>query len=106
MQSNVHPPRVGLRIGRQIVPAIPVALGGDQASLLFRDIPRAHGDVLILLDWADGAVTELGARVSLIEDDLSIMRFEVFTIGGDWEPFLAYLGEERAKACVGGGAAA
>lgn len=106
MRSPIHPPRVGVRAGRQIVPAIPVTLRGDRISLLFRDIPRTDRDVLVLLDWADGSVTELGARVCMIEDDLSLMELEILTIDGEWETFLAFLGEGGDGSCIGDGAAA
>lgn len=51
----------------------------------------------LILGWQDGTVTELGASVRSVSDD--IVDFEVNAVEGDWEPFLLFLGDQ-----AGGGA--
>ena len=96
MRITAPPPRIGLRLGDQTWPAIPLSLRGDRVALLFRETPPADGEVRLILDWGDGAVTELDARVRRIEGDFSVVRFDVRKVEGDWQSFLAYLGEEDA----------
>ena len=87
------PPRVGLRLGERTLPAIPVLLRGDEASLV---VPRELSDsrdVSLVLDWEDGAVTELSVRVRSVDAEGRIAHLDVHNVGGDWEPFCSYLGE-------------
>jgi len=92
MPASTYPTRVGLRFRRRIVPAVPIELRGDQASVATVDLPQETEDVHLVLDWACGAVTELGARVRLVENQSRVVSLDVHEVGGDWRPFLRYLG--------------
>ena len=65
MPAAQTPTRVGLRFRHRVVPAVPLDLRGDHAAVATVDLPRETEDVHLVLDWACGAVTELGARVRL-----------------------------------------
>jgi len=92
MPAATYPTRVGLRFRRRIVPAVPLQLAGDQASVATTDLPRDAEDVHLVLDWACGAVTELGARVRMVETENRVVNLDVHAVEGDWRPFLRYLG--------------
>lgn len=96
MRSTLFPPRVGLHHSGRSWPAIPLSLRGDRADLLFREVPPACGAVRLVLDWADGTVTELGARMRRIDENASVVRFDVNRVAGDWARFAAFLGEDEA----------
>jgi hypothetical protein len=88
------PPRVGLRVGRRIVPAIPVVLHGDEASLVLAAAPPLEQDVHLVLDWEDGSVTELTARVRAVEEGGRIAHVELCRVAGDWAAFCRWLGRQ------------
>ena len=92
MPASTYPTRVGLRFRRRLVPAVPLDLRGDQASVATVDLPLETEDVHLVLDWACGAVTELGARVRMVETENRVVNLDVHEVGGDWRPFLRYLG--------------
>lgn len=96
MTTVPQPPRVGLRLGRRTFPAIPVSLAGDHASLLFLAVPPAAGEVQLVLDWSNGAVTELSASVRAVEEATCLVDLDVKAVEGDWQPFLAYLGTQTS----------
>ena len=96
MLSSSPIPRVGFRTRDRVLPAIPLALRGDRASLVLPDVPLADGDTHVILNWDDGAVTELRVRVHAIEACQRIAHLEVQTVEGDWKPFLAFLGTQTA----------
>jgi hypothetical protein len=54
--------------------------------------PQVARDVRLLVDWDDGSLTELLARVRAVAGDGRIAHLDVNGIEGDWKPFLAYLG--------------
>ena len=95
MSPSAYPTRVGLRFRRRVVPVVPLDLRGDQASVAAVDLPDETEDVQLLLDWACGAVTELGGRVRRIESLNRVVDLDVHAVGGDWRPFLRYLGGLR-----------
>ena len=88
------PPRVGLRVGRRIVPTVPVVLSGHEASLVLAAAAAPDARVRLVLDWPDGQVTELGARVTALEESGRIAHVEVEQVEGAWRPFLDYLGRQ------------
>jgi hypothetical protein len=92
MPASTYPTRVGLRFRRRVVPAVPLDLRGDQASVATVDLPHETEDVQLVLDWACGSVTELGARVRMVETESRVVNLDVHTVEGDWRPFLRYLG--------------
>lgn len=92
MPATTYPTRVGLRFRRRVVPAVPLDLRGDRASVATVDLPRETEDVHLVLDWACGGVTELGARVCGVEARNRVVNLDVNTVRGDWQPFLRYLG--------------
>lgn len=92
MPAATLPTRVGLRFRRRIVPAVPLDLSGDQASVTAVLLPPEAEDVDLVLDWACGAQTELGARVRTVESQSRTVNMDVHTVSGDWRPFLQYLG--------------
>ena len=71
---------------------MPLDLRGDQACVATVDLPRETEDVQLVLDWACGAVTELGARVRAVETTSRTVSLDVHAVEGDWRPFLRYLG--------------
>ena len=86
------PSRIGVRVGERVYPAVPVLLRGHEASLVMDHAPQVARDVRLLVDWEDGSLTELCARVRAIAGDGRIAHLDVSGIEGDWKPFLAYLG--------------
>ena len=92
MTVSTYPTRVGLRFRRRVGPAVPLQLSGEEASVAAVDLPRETEDVALVLDWACGAVTELGARVRGVETANRVVNLDVHEVGGDWRPFLRYLG--------------
>ena len=93
VQTPIHlPPRVGVRLGDHTFDAVPVLLRGQEASLVMDHAPREEDHVQLLLDWSDGRITELGARVRSIDGEGRIAHMDVYQVDGDWRPFLEYLG--------------
>jgi hypothetical protein len=86
------PPRVGLRLGETLVPAIPVYLTGETASLVLARSIEALEPARLVLRWADGSVTELSAEIVELEGEGRIAHLDVLTVAGDWQPFVDYLG--------------
>ena len=88
------PPRVGLRVGPRIVPAIPMVLSGDEASLLLCTQAPPSERIQMVLDWSDGSVTELEGRVRALEEGGLIAHVDVEEVSANWRPFLDYLGQQ------------
>jgi hypothetical protein len=91
---DLLPPRVGLRVGRRLLPAVPFVLSGHEASLVLAAAAPTDSVVRLVLDWPGGAVTELDARVTALEEAGRIAHLEVEQVQGDWRPFLDWLGRQ------------
>jgi hypothetical protein len=89
---------VGLRIGESLVPAIPVYLTGETASLVLAWGIVGGAPTRLVLRWADGSTTELATELVDLEGEGRIAHLEVLTVAGDWRPFADYLGQR-----LGGG---
>ena len=89
--SPVLPPRVGVRIGEQTRSAVPVLLRGHDAALVMDHAPSEEDHCRLVLDWDDGRVTELDARVRAVDGEGHIAHLDVYRVDGDWKPFLEYL---------------
>jgi hypothetical protein len=50
------------------------------------------------LDWEDGRVTELDARLCDIDRTSSVAHLEIYGVAGDWRPFVEYLGSRNRHA--------
>jgi hypothetical protein len=88
------PPRVGLRVGERVLPATPVLLRGQEASLVVPLVPEGRDDVRVVLDWEGGAVTELQVALRAVDGDGRIAHVDVCGVEGDWQPFLHWLGHQ------------
>jgi hypothetical protein len=85
-------PRVQVRIGREVLPAVPVLLRGHEALVAMDRVPAARGELRIVLGWQDGSSTELSARLRAVESNGCLAHLDVNAVSGDWRPFLAYVG--------------
>lgn len=90
------PPRVGVRIGRQLRNAVPVLLRGHEAALVMDNAPQEEDHCRLVLDWDDGRVTELDVRVRAVDGEGHIAHLDVYRVDGDWKPFLEYLASNAA----------
>ena len=93
MRPNLEPPRAGLYQGERKFPAIPLRLGGNAASLVVTGLPPGEDDVRLVLDWECGSQTDLDVRIHAVDAAARLAHLEIRGIAGDWQPFLAYLGE-------------
>lgn len=94
-------PRVGVRVGDSLHPAVTVHLDGHRASLRFEDgrlqeewaqhptMPEGRTD--LHLHWADGSVTKLSVAVRFMDVPSQVAHLEIHGVEGDWRPFLEYL---------------
>src|SRR5262245_53740276 len=85
-------PRVQVCVGHEVIPAIPVLLRGHEALVAMERVPVGRGDLRLKLGWEDGSSTELAARVRAVESNGCVAHLDVSAVGGDWRPFLAYVG--------------
>ena len=56
--------------------------------------PRHARPVRLLVDWDKGGCTELVGRVRGSAHEGDVTHMDVFAVGGDWQPFLAWLGHK------------
>lgn len=93
MQHHLPPtaPRAGLTIGSREVQAVPVHLGGHEASVVVRPGPRADERGSLRLDWEDGRTTELDVVVRRVAGTGPVAQMDVCGVAGDWRPFLEYV---------------
>ena len=89
--STLLPSRIGVRVGEYVFDAVPVLLRGDRASFKMEHVPQGER-IALIVDWSDGRVTELGARVRHVDRECSVAHVDVLRVEGDWRPFLEYLG--------------
>jgi hypothetical protein len=85
------PPRVGLHIRSQSYPALPLHLAGHEASVVVQSDARVDDRGHLRLDWDDGTHTKLDVRVRTVDPTGPTTGLEVFSVGGDWRPFLEYV---------------
>jgi hypothetical protein len=93
----VPPPHVALRIGEVLVPAIPIFLTGEAASLVLAWGIQDTLPVRLVLRWEDGSETDLAAEVVGLERGGRIAHLRVLTVAGDWRPFADYLGSRLGE---------
>ncbi len=84
-------PRVGMRIGDHLLPAVPVQLDGQKAALVLDQEPPRMGPTRLHLDWDDGRVTELQVDLHAVDGASHVAHMEIRRVDGDWRPFLEYL---------------
>jgi hypothetical protein len=86
-------PVAALRRGGRVIPATPVRLRGDEASIVvpLRAIPASSSSHLVL-EWPDGSTTELEIRLRGYDAGGRLAHVDVLTVKGDWAAFVAYLG--------------
>lgn len=99
--ARIAPPRVGVRVGETLHPAVPVALCGQAVALMVDPGTWRQAVARLRLDWEDGRVTELDARLTGIDRGSSVARLDIFGVAGDWRPFLEYLGSAEKAAVAG-----
>ncbi len=97
---RIAPPRVGIRVGQTLHPAVPVALCGQEVALMVDPATWRNAVARLRLAWDDGRVTELDARLRDIDRRNSVAHLDIFGVAGDWRPFLEYLGSTKKKAIV------
>ncbi len=85
------PPRVGLHLGSQSYPALPLRLAGHEASVVVQSSACVDDHGRLRLDWDDGRCTELDVRVRTVDPTGPTTRLDVCGVGGDWRPFLEYV---------------
>jgi len=86
------PSHIDVRVGGTPRRAVPVLLRGHEASFVMDEAPAERQDVALVLDWNNGKVTELAARVRSVDGDGRIAHVDVLGVEGDWAPFMEYLG--------------
>ncbi len=91
------PARFSLRVDDDLLPALPVHLSGHDAALVVDHVLRLERPVRLLVDWDAGGQTELTGRVRTAGRDGGLTHLDLDAVGGDWRPFLAWLGT-RASA--------
>lgn len=95
--SNEIPARFSLRVDDDLLPALPVHLSGHEAALVVDHTLRVALPVRLLVDWDAGGHTELAASVRVVGGDGHLTHLDLHGVGGDWRPFLEWLGS-RASA--------
>ena len=91
--SHARTPRVGLRWADRTHPAVAVAIRGQEACLVLEAMPPESSRVQLILDWPEGAVTELDGRLREVALDGRTASVDIESVSGDWAPFAEYLGE-------------
>ena len=94
MSAYPTPSRVTLRAGDRTHSVLPLVLRGDEATVMVVDMPPRHRDVHLVLDWQCGGVTELDARIRREKLSGHVVDLDLQAVGGDWQPFLDYLGAQ------------
>ena len=84
-------PRIGVHDGEAFLPAVALKLEGQQAYLVVEPTPRIAEHTRLRLDWDDGRVTELAARVRNFDTPSNVTTLDICGVDGDWKPFLEYL---------------
>jgi hypothetical protein len=92
--SPLFPARCTLHVGDRILPALPVLLSGQEAAVVVESRPLGARAVRLLVDWDAGGTTELTGRLRAQGQDRALTRLDVYAVGGDWQPFLAWLGQK------------
>ena len=90
-----EPWRVSLHVGTHDYPAVALALSGQTADVRASHALAPDSDVSVRLDWRDGATTSLSGRVRSVDEApgrQQVAHVDLVGIGGDWRPFLEYLG--------------
>ena len=95
---RLAPPRVGIRVGQTLQPAVPVALCGQTVAVRVDPATWRDATARLRLDWEDGRVTELDARLCDIDRSSSVAHLEIYGVAGDWRPFVEYLGSNDRNA--------
>ena len=95
--TNHVPARFTLRVDDDVLPAVPVSLTGQDAALVLERAPRLSHRVRLVLDWHAGGQTELAASVRAVAGDGRLTHLDVHAVGGDWRPFLAWLGTQSTS---------
>ena len=92
------PPQVGVHMGSQVHPAVPILLDGQAAAVVMSKAPPANEPLRLRLAWDDGQVTELCATLRRVEGTprVHVAHMDINRVDGDWKPFLAYLAGSRA----------
>ena len=93
--THARTPRVGLRWADRTLPAIAVALRGQEACLVLDQVPPHAAKVRLILDWPGGSVTELDGRLREVAMDGRTASVDIEGVRGDWAPFAEYLGEQE-----------
>ena len=91
------PARFSLRVDDDLLPALPVHLSGHEAALVLDHALRLECPVRLLVDWDAGGHTELSASIRAVGQDGRLTHLDLHGVGGDWRPFLAWLG---TRACA------
>lgn len=97
MMPNAHTrtPQVALRWEDRTLPAVAVAIRGQEACLVLDQIPPFDAPVHLILDWPGGGSTELDGRLREVALDGRTASVDIEGVRGDWAPFAAYLGEQE-----------
>lgn len=90
------PARLSLSVGERLLPALALHLDGQGAALLLDPAPVLDAPVRLLLDWDAGGHTELSGCVREVAPDGRLTRLSLHGVGGDWRPFLAWLGSKTS----------
>ena len=89
-------PRVGVRIGSHVHPAVAVHLDGQAAHLRLDRIPHEGSSASVRLAWPDGRVTELDVLVQSAGAAGEPTEMAICRVQGDWGAFVSYLGRAHA----------
>jgi len=99
--SPLAPPRIGVRVGGTLRPAVPVSLGGQAVAVMVDPTTWRKTTARLRLDWGDGRFTELDARLTDLDRDSRVAHLDIYGVAGDWRPFLEYLGSLAKRAVAG-----
>jgi hypothetical protein len=92
--TPLFPARCTLHVGEQVLAALPIHIDGQTASVVVAAPPRHARPARLLVDWDEGGCTELVGRVRGDAAEHGVTNLEVSAVGGDWQPFLAWLGHK------------
>jgi hypothetical protein len=92
------PARLALVVNGRFLPALPMRLTGQEASVrLERTARTSRGPVTLYVDWDLGGTTELRASLRGVDDDGRTAHLDVQGVAGDWRTFLAWLGSRSDR---------